>query len=649
MRINDSHQQEHTIKVSSLLVVLVALICIYAFTYTGMFRVDDEHILAARSQSLALFGNFTQPQVFGNTRVQALTPLGDQATQIEPAQAILGAGLYKFGVALGFGGGKALFLLNLILTALTAGIVYRIVKVLNYKDEIAIWCSLFFGIGSIAWPYATTYFRDVLAMFFSSVAILGWTEAVYRKERKSTFAVLLMIFGVIGGILSKNIVLVLVPALTISSIVHVVLSRKERRAAPSWVMFGLLLIVLAMITLLVSPEGPMARFHWSYYRFLLEHFWDSVKLGSFQAFLGPFLSPAKSIFLFSPPLVLSLIGIFNWKRHGSFTLTAVLYVLLVSMSQAFFYRQSWAGVFGWGLRFMLPALPALIVVSSPVVEGLLKWRKGRGKWILYSLLLLGAAIQFSGVVVAWHRVYSEWQAVGLDPFNTQMAWDPRFLAIPFHLGRVLETSTWQLGWLRVFRSGTLTAVFVPLSILGSLSILYLVKRRDSTRSSIFTFSRKWSILLLALAAIMPLLTLLYTGREDPYWGTNQTQYQESMEHIRRESQPTDAILLNSYGTPLWTFWMDQWDQPVPWYSLPYEIPQGGDFATEEVSPLSDEVEILLDAINGDAQFLWYISSNKAPDYSSSPEKAWLDTHYNLLESKIFNGDPEVEVRWYRLR
>jgi hypothetical protein len=79
-----------------------------------MFRVDDEHILAARSQSFALFGNFTQPQVFGNTRVQALIPLGDQATQIEPAQAILGAGLYKLGVAFGFGGGKTLFLLNLI-------------------------------------------------------------------------------------------------------------------------------------------------------------------------------------------------------------------------------------------------------------------------------------------------------------------------------------------------------------------------------------------------------------------------------------------------------------------------------------------------------------------------------------------------------
>ena len=414
-------------------------------------------------------------------------------------------------------------------------------------------------------------------------------------------------------------------------------------------MFGLLLVVLAMITLLVSPAGPMARFHWSYYRFLLEHFRDSVNIGFFQAFLGPFLSPAKNIFLFSPPLILSLIGIFNWKRHGSFTLTAVLYVLLVSLSQALFYRQSWAGVYGWGLRFMLPALPALIVVSSPVIEGLLKWRNGRGKWILYSLLLFGAAIQLSGVVVEWHRVYSEWQAVGLDPFNTQTAWDPRFLAIPFHLSRMLETSTWQLGWLRVFRSGTLIAVFVPLSILGSLLILLLVMRRDSIRNSIFAFSRKRSIILLAIAAIMPLLTLLYTGRKDPYWGTNQSQYQESMEYVRRESQPTDVILLNSYGTPLWTFWMDQWDQPVPWYSLPYEIPQEGDSEKEGVPPPSGEAEILLDGINGDAHLLWYVSSKKAPDYSSSQEKAWLDTHYNLLESKIFDGDPEVEVRWYLLR
>jgi len=148
---------------------------------------------------------------------------------------------------------------------------------------------------------------------------------------------------------------------------------------------------------------------------------------------------------------------------------------------------------------------------------------------------------------------------------------------------------------------------------------------------------------------MPLLTLLYTGRVDPYWGTNQSQYQDSMELIRKESQPTDVILLNSYGTPLWTFWMDQWDQPVPWYSLPYEIPQGGDSAKEEVPPPSDEVVILLDGINGDAHILWYISSKKTPDYSGSAEKAWLDTHYNLLEAKIYDGDPEVEVRLYLLR
>jgi hypothetical protein len=95
--------------------------------------------------------------------------------------------------------------------------------------------------------------------------------------------------------------------------------------------------------------------------------------------------------------------------------------------------------------------------------------------------------------------------------------------------------------------------------------------------------------------------------------------------------------------------MDQWDKPVPWYSLPYEIPQGGDSANEEVPPPSDDVVVLLEGIHGDADFLWYVSSEKAPDYSNSQEKAWLDTHYNLLESKIFSGDPEVEVRWYLLR
>ncbi len=83
--------------------VFLVLLNIYLLTFQGVFRVDDEHILAARAQSLALWGRLEQPQAFGNQRERELQAMGTAATQIEPAQAVLGAGLYSRRVGAGLG------------------------------------------------------------------------------------------------------------------------------------------------------------------------------------------------------------------------------------------------------------------------------------------------------------------------------------------------------------------------------------------------------------------------------------------------------------------------------------------------------------------------------------------------------------------
>jgi len=83
-------------------------------SFGATFRVDDEQILAARAQSLALWGNLEEPQVYGNLRVRQLSAFGDQATQIEPAWAVLGAVLYRLGMILAGGGVGRCFRVRLV-------------------------------------------------------------------------------------------------------------------------------------------------------------------------------------------------------------------------------------------------------------------------------------------------------------------------------------------------------------------------------------------------------------------------------------------------------------------------------------------------------------------------------------------------------
>ena len=99
--------------------------------------------------------------------------------------------------------------------------------------------------------------------------------------------------------------------------------------------------------------------------------------------------------------------------------------------QALFYREVWAGTFGWGLRYMLPALPLMAVLSAPIVEKALIGTKSPAPWRSVVLLVgVGIIIQASAVLVPWVKPYLAWQAAGLDPFQPQAAWDATFLAIP---------------------------------------------------------------------------------------------------------------------------------------------------------------------------------------------------------------------------
>jgi len=133
------------------------LCCVYLISYTGAFRVDDEHILAARAQSLALRGRAEEPQVYGNSRARALVTMGDQATQVEPLQTVLGAALYRLGRVAGLGGAQSLLTLNLYLTALTGAVVFLTVVALGLGRRVGIWCALLFGLATMAWPYASTF------------------------------------------------------------------------------------------------------------------------------------------------------------------------------------------------------------------------------------------------------------------------------------------------------------------------------------------------------------------------------------------------------------------------------------------------------------------------------------------------------------
>jgi len=168
----------HNDLASSAILILAILITVYTLTYSGAFQVDDEHILASRSQSLAYWGRLYYPQVYGNDRVRPLsTVLQEDATpdvSLEPAQALLGAGFFKLAALMHVGGVQTALTMNIYITALTGVVVFLTLCVQDYERKTAICCALLFGLGTMAGPFAKRYYRDTLAMLMVAIAFLGW-------------------------------------------------------------------------------------------------------------------------------------------------------------------------------------------------------------------------------------------------------------------------------------------------------------------------------------------------------------------------------------------------------------------------------------------------------------------------------------------
>ncbi|MCK5054931.1 MAG: hypothetical protein KAR65_11660, partial [Anaerolineales bacterium] len=463
----------------SALLLAAVLICLYFLTFQGSFRIDDEHIFAARAQSFALRTTFEQPQVWGNQRVQALTAFGDPATQIEPAHAVLGSLFYRLGLSLDSGGAQSLFLQNLLATAITAACIVLIIDNLEYSKRTSVICGLLFGVGSMAWPYAETYYRDPLVMLFAAVVFLGLALMSAPGFHKRGLGLALIVGGVLLGTLAKNSMLAILPALGILFIIN---ARKTKTAFienPILFVAGLGIILLFFIVVRGIPEdGPLARFSWSYFRDLAGLFADNLSGQTITAFLGPFLSPARSIFLFSPPLLLILLGMrSSLRRHRHVSIAAMAFTFFLALGQALFYGEDWAGIVGWSARFMLPALPGLFVLIAPVVEVLLQ----KGRWfqriLLWLSLLSGILIQLSGVLVPWQDPYLEWMSTGGDPFRSGAAWTPSSLVLPYHLQRLASPNSWSLAWKRISHTDSgWVIILIGLIVVVGIGFCYLLGR-----------------------------------------------------------------------------------------------------------------------------------------------------------------------------
>ena len=644
----ESIHQHKTLTLALLLFFLLA--SIYSLTYSGTFMTDDEHILASRSLSLGFDGQVNNTRVYGNSRLYAFSILPQEysspAVNVEPAQAFVGAMLARWAAALNVGRIHALYLSNIYVVALSAVFLFLSILFLGYSKNTALFTGVMFGLGTMAWPYSKTYFRDPLAMLFISLA---WALLLFIKTNQMNklfraAAWVGLILAVLGGILSKNTATLLIPVILLDLIVHYAdqlsLQNLWRTLLEHWkktaVIGGAVLILVFLWLFAVPGEGMFTRISYHYYEYLITAFLSKPHPGFFRALVGPLISPGKSIFIYSPVLVLAVMGsVKRWETAWP----AWSYLFLLIFGQAVFYDDQWWGFIQWGLRYLLPSLPLLMIAAAPAVD---RWSKTRSGKIGLLLVGLGSVlIQIIGSLAPVRQYFVEILAADPELLGAETIWTFSHSAVPWHLAWILEGNGLDLAFTRV---GARSIPVLVVSLIAASLILFVLR---NPRKAWVRYPVLGLILFLPLA-------MLFSYRSDPAFFADREDFHAARKSIAASIQPGDAVVLKAYNTPIWYHWMNWAGPDVEWIALTAHFPEPSQveefrLTGDPEKALDESTAALFRGLPADYQRTWIVVPQDAPGGTLKIEEAWLSAHYDVVWSEAFSDPPfQTDVKLYHL-
>jgi hypothetical protein len=118
-------------------------------------------------------------------------------------------------------------------------------------------------------------------------------------------------------------------------------------------------------------------------------------------FFGPLITPEKSIFLFDPLIILTiLLAVIGWKRFTPPIKAYVLSAFFLVVAYISFYATYtvWSGDFAWGDRYVSTAVQFAAFISVPV---LLRYRAELGRFLLtigFALIAISLVIQVASLM-----------------------------------------------------------------------------------------------------------------------------------------------------------------------------------------------------------------------------------------------------------
>ncbi len=511
---------------------------------------------------------------------EQLGPDGHNYLKFGLPTSVLAVPLYALAWLLPVGAVQTAFLLNPLLTALTALLIMGTVTRLGYNHGVAALTALAFGLGSMALVYAKYFGSEPLVGL--SLALAVWALAgLWRTPAHSIRYAAWAGFALGLGVVTRPATAVVLPvmglwflwALAQSGPLKTQLRPLAAFALPGLVWLGIMLGYNALRFGSPFDTGYGVN--------------ETFSTPFLTGFYGQLFSPGKSLFVYSPVLVLGVGGGWLlWHKRDSrpfvvlLGLSALAYLGLYSM-----WFGWWGGVY-WGPRHTAPIIVLLIPLIAPLIDAARSHRPAR--WIAGTLSALSIVPQMLGGLM--HFAPWEIQLNQLAQGATQaMIFIPRFSPLWYHLTNFRID---DVAWITGSDGPALWLPLLGLIILAALLWLLVQALGNPTPLGKPTPPR-WP-LRGAMVAVVALwgLTLWHANRSPPYGPLAGPR--AALAKIDADYRPGD-VLLSRTGERT-TLIMNDMRARLPWYTFDArpELP-------------GDDVAFHLERVAAGAQRIWLLT------------------------------------------
>ena len=367
---------------------------------------------------------------------------------------------------------------------------------LGYAAAAGLLGSLVFAFATLAWPYSRTFFREpmtTLAYLLAFYALLRYRPPAARRWVWPTLAG----FGVGLAIVTKLIGIGVVPGLALLAWAtewrrgpdsgRSLWGSRARMALAAAIPLAALLILYQVYNA-ATLSGVEA-----FGRNIVEYTTNpqlsqTVPMRMLRALAGITISPYKGLFWYSPVLLLGLIGAWSFIRRHRWEGLAALLIVLTHIAGYSRYNY-WSGGVAWGMRYLLPITPFLVLLAAPVWERLTTQNESTevapgglrkplalrasvvGAWLLIALSFLIAVLGVSVDLVTWEVKWlldniPTWGGLGQAIEGLMLR--PEHSPVLGHLRLLLAGQPLDFAFVQLRPEGQ--TAFVPQGLLLSLAL-----------------------------------------------------------------------------------------------------------------------------------------------------------------------------------